>query len=456
MSGFEDLLHLIERVTGNVSVERDSAGLKRVVDARLRATESASCEAYFRLLRDDPASPEWRHLVSHITVKESYLFRGRQQFEALSNHVLPHLARAEATEGGPIKVWSAGCARGEEAATLAIVLAESQHLTGRHWQILGTDVDEVALEVAARGRFGKRAVSHVPAPLLGRYFTREDGEHELASSLRRRIEYRYMNLIHDRLPVEDDSFHIIFLRNVLIYFRQSSQKRVLAEMARALAKCGWLFLGPTEAMWAISKVLTPEELSGCFAYRHPSSAPEPGRTANHQSGNPPPARPPVDSSVVNREPAAVVQPAAPTRSGEDERPALHPSDIESLAWSLRKGRSAEVEDRLRELAKDGPEGPDLYLLLGIACDLRGDMQSAVEAYRGAVYLEAEHFHARFLLAESLRRLGWGERAAGEYKRVVALLTAGRGVPSAYAWALALPDRLQVLARSEALLQPGAS
>lgn len=455
MTGFRDLIQQIERVTGNVIVARDLTALKRVVDGRVTATGSSSLEGYLELLRDDRSGAEWRHLISHITVKESYLFRGHQQCEALSSDVVPQLGR-EVSPEIPIRVWSAGCARGEEAATLAIVMAESRHLVGRRWQILGTDVDESALEAASRARFGQRAVSHVSPALLARYFIKRGEEYELVPILRERIEYRYLNLVRDTLPVEAGSFHLILLRNVLIYFRQSSQRRVVAEAARALAGNGWLFLGPTEAMWTISKVLAPWELRGCFAYRHPTLPPalegvhSSGRRERRtRLGGKTGSSPRASGARLTPNSALVTPP-----QGESSTPDL--LELASLVGSLKHGDGGETRDRLRAFTKTNPAGAEAYLLLGITCDLQGEIESAVEAYRGAVYLEPDLFHARYLLAESLRKLGWRERAAGEYRRVIALLSAGGGVPSLYASQLSLPDRAQVLVRSQAALDPGTS
>jgi chemotaxis protein methyltransferase CheR len=441
VTGLGELIQKIERVTGNVIVARDLAALKRVVEARISATHSPSLQAYVDLLQEDPSDPEWRHLVSHITVKESYLFRGHQQFEALASHVLPQLARALPPET-TIRVWSAGCARGEEAATLAIVLAESQHLAGHRWTVLGTDVDLSALEAASSGRFGARAVSHVPPPLLERYFIKRGREHELKSTLRERIEYRQLNLIRDTLPVEDGAFHLILLRNVLIYFRRNSQRRVLDEMARALAGPGWLFLGPTEAMWAISKVLLPRELPGCYAYQHPISEPDPEVSRySSRTKTRAPARDNAEPSIHRTAPAAV------------PRATPGPLDLANLVGDLRDGNYADLRDRLHAFMRDHGPGPEAYLLLGMSYDQQGDTEAAVEAYRGAVYLRPDFFHGRFFLAESLRGLGWLERAVGEYRSVIGLLSAGGGVPSVYARELALPDRAQVLARSLAALEP---
>ena len=154
-----ELAELIEDLSGIVVPEHDLGRLGILAQERAVATGRRDVGDYFAFLRRDPGSNEWPVLLSRITNKESYLFRGHAQFEALESTILPELANR--LRDHHLKVWCAGCARGEEAATLAIVLADSPLVGSWNWQILATDVDPAALAEAREGIFGRRAVAKV-------------------------------------------------------------------------------------------------------------------------------------------------------------------------------------------------------------------------------------------------------------------------------------------------------
>src|SRR4029078_12682475 len=123
-----------------------------------------------------------------------------------------------------LRIWSAACARGEEPATLAMLLAEEPSLSGWNWTIVATDLDEEALAGARLGLYGERAVAQVPPPLLERWFSRRGKLYELDAGLRSRIDYRRLNLAQAPYALPLDSFDLVLLRNVLIYFRRPLQR----------------------------------------------------------------------------------------------------------------------------------------------------------------------------------------------------------------------------------------
>ena len=261
-----ELARLVEEVSGNVVPPAHLPFLEQAAAARVRATGHRDLAAYVASLRRGALAGEWSALLPLVTINESYLYRTPQHFAALERVLLPALMAARA-DRRRLRLWSAGCARGEEPATLAIVLAETPALAGWDWRILATDVDEVALAAARGGRFGERAVANVPPGHRERHFERQGGEYVLAPALRSRIEYRVLNLVHEPLVAAGGPFDVLFLRNVLIYFRPESQRRVAAAVAQHLAPDGRLFLGPAETLWQLTDALEPVDLGDCFCYR---------------------------------------------------------------------------------------------------------------------------------------------------------------------------------------------
>ncbi len=262
---------LVEEASGNVVSPSHLPALLDAGLARARARGLGDLPAYVDALERGTLPDEWRHLLPLVTVKESFFFRTPEHFRAVEAVAIPALSAARhATRR--LRIWSAGCARGEEAATLGIVLAEMPDLNGWDWRILATDVDEEALAEARTGRYRERAVAPVPEVLKGRYFRSREGVFELDPAILARLDYRALNLVHEPLDLPEPSYDIIFLRNVLIYFRPDSQRRLAAALARVLAPDGFLFLGACETLWQLTDLLVPVDLGDCFCYRHPGPA----------------------------------------------------------------------------------------------------------------------------------------------------------------------------------------
>jgi len=446
-----ELARMIEEASGNVVPPAHLPFLAQAAGARVRATGQRDLAAYVAALRRGTLDDEWRALLPLVTVNESYFFRTPQQFQALARVVLPDLLAARAA-GRRLRLWSAGCARGEEPGTLALVLAELPELAGWDWRILATDVDEEALADARRGIYAERAVAQVAAPLRERHFTGR-GEHlVLSETLRARIDYRSLNLVHEPLDVPGGPFDIVFLRNVLIYFRVESQRRVAAAIAARLAPDGVLFLGPAETLWQISAALEPVDLGDCFCYRRSaastaSAAAPPGRASSPAAAGRTAtrARPPARSprAVAARDP----RPPGTGTVGNRER-------LEQAVRHLLEDRLAEAVELLDSALATDPSEPAAHFLEGFLHDLSGRTELAIASFRAALYLDPALFQARVLLADALRRLGWEERARVEYRAVLARLAGGDCREPAELAALPLPDRAGALRRARAALQAG--
>jgi chemotaxis protein methyltransferase CheR len=259
------LAALVAETTGNLVPEARLGFLAEVAQRRARALGLATIGEYVRALTAGELPREWESLVPLITIKESYFFRAPQQFEAIERQLLPRLQRARAGSRR-LRIWSAACARGEEPATLAMLLADQPALAGWEWSILATDVDEEALAGARRGLYGERAVAPVPPALLARWFSRRGKLFELAPELRSRIDYRTLNLAQPPFALPADEYDLILLRNVLIYFGRPLQSWVMAHVTQLLSRRGALFLGASETLWQIQEELEAVDLGSCYCY----------------------------------------------------------------------------------------------------------------------------------------------------------------------------------------------
>lgn len=461
----EELVALVRDVTGNLIPPARHAFLEEVASRRAHALGLRGVVEYVEALRRAPGGGDWRNLISLITIKESYFFRAPQQFESLRLKVLPQLMAARGSER-TLTFWSAACARGEEPATLAMVLAEEPALARWTWRIVATDVDEEALAGARLGLYGERAVAQVPRPLLARYFTQRGKLFELSSAVRERIEFRTLNLAQPPFGLAPGGCDAVLLRNVLIYFRRTLQRKVVTHAAQALARHGVLFLGASETLWQIGDELEAVDLGDCFAYRHRA---EPPATVDSPVARrrrpPPPAEPPspprpAGSDMSHRDwgilqSALAPQPAqaAPPAKAAPPQPIAQELLLKA-AKELSENRTEAAGQALTQALAADPSEPAAYALEGFLYDITGRTDEALASYRAALYLDPTLFQVRLLLAECLKRQGNRDRAEHHYREVLAVLGSGRGRALAIFEGLPLPDREAAGRRCRQALKSG--
>lgn len=449
-SPVQQLVSMIREATGNVIPAARTVFLEEVAQRRAHARGYPGLAEYVRALANREVEGEWGHLISLVTIKESYFFRAPQQFEIIRKQVLPVLVRAR-SGARSLRIWSAACARGEEPATLAMLLHEEPSLAGWDWTIMATDLDEEALAGARLGLYGERAVSQVPPELRERWFTRRGKLFELDSGLRSRIQYQTLNLAHTPFMLPFAECDLVLLRNVLIYFRRPLQRLVVSHIARLLAPEGYLFLGASETLWQIQDELESVDLGPCFAYRHrttpkPVSTPIPPRkVAVPAPPKPEPARERIAPPVPVPEPAP--SPVAPQPPGLHERLLVASRD-------LAANRITEAGKVIGQVLAADPSEPAAHALEGFLNDLQGKTEDAVSSYRAALYLDPALFQVRVLLADCLLRLGHRDRAEHQFREVLTLLAGGREKALSLFEDLPLPDRERAQRRCRQVLKGG--
>lgn len=217
---------------------------------RLRQTGIASFRDYYQHLSRLPQrDPEWDAFFQEITTHETYLFRDEGQWAWFRDGFLQD-AIAAAAAGAPrtLRIWSAACSTGDEAATIACCVAACLPDISR-WrvQVLGTDVGIGAVAEARRAVFGERAMRLVPVEYRNRYFHRAgDGTcWQLKPALSNLLVFRQHNLLE---PMRDPPFDLVCLKNVLIYFDEASKRRAVANVRAAVRPGGFLMIGAAEGV----------------------------------------------------------------------------------------------------------------------------------------------------------------------------------------------------------------
>jgi len=244
---------------------------RRVAD-RMAATGARSFPSYFAALRAD-AGGEVEHLVNSLTVNETYFYREENQLRCLSSSLMGPLAAAKAARE-PIRIWSLPCSTGEEPYSIAIWLLENWPDVDLHEiEILGSDIDSRALAAAAEGISGERALSRLPAPVVRRYFEAVgDREWRIVGGLRESIRLARVNLVSPDDVARHGRFHVIFCRNLLIYFDDASRRIAAENLYDALCPGGYVCLGHAESMSRISALFEVCRFDDAIVYRRPGES----------------------------------------------------------------------------------------------------------------------------------------------------------------------------------------
>jgi chemotaxis protein methyltransferase CheR len=218
---------------------------------RLRKLGLSSFRDYFALVKADASGAELSELLNLITTNHSFFFRERDHFDYMTAVALPRIRAALAKDRTyPIRIWSAGCAAGEEVYTIAMTIREyfGDAAESLDIGILATDISMAVLREAQTGTYPGSRLHDLPKPLLSRYLERVGEDRwSVAPSLRRMVVFKSLNLMRDRFPFKGD-FDLIFCRNVMIYFDAASRERLVGSLYEATRPGGHLFVGHSESL----------------------------------------------------------------------------------------------------------------------------------------------------------------------------------------------------------------
>lgn len=256
---FEQFRDLLFRITGISLADSKKPLVAGRLHKRLRHHALNSYADYFRLLSH--RRDELQIAVDLLTTNETHFFREPRHFDFLRTKIVPQHDGLRA-----FRVWSAASSTGQEAYSLAMLLAET--LGERPWEVFGSDISTRVLERAATGHYDMGLSHEIPQPYLINYCLKGIGGQESCFSidekLKRRVTFRQINL-NERLP-ELGVFDVIFLRNVLIYFQPETKRAVVARLLEKLRPGGWFIVGHSESLNGIAPGLHTE---GASVYRKP-------------------------------------------------------------------------------------------------------------------------------------------------------------------------------------------
>ena len=254
MTGFESIVAMLKTRSG-LSLGIDKTYLVQArLEPILKRRALPSLAVLADRLRLDPSLE--REVVEAMTTNETLFFRDGRPFDHLRDVMLPRLHRSR-PKGVPLRIWSAAASTGQEAYSLAMLVGEmGPMLAGRAVEIVGTDIAREPLQRGEQGLYTQFEVQRgLPARLLVKYFTKEEGGWRINRPLRDMVRFREWNLLSDLSGL--GRFDVIFCRNVLIYFDQATKARTLEAVSRRLSPEGAIYLGAAETILGLNVGLSP-------------------------------------------------------------------------------------------------------------------------------------------------------------------------------------------------------
>ena len=249
----QKILVLLRTRTGHDFSNYKTNTIRRRIERRINVHQLSGPQQYQRLLQENPH--ELDLLFRELLIGVTNFFRDADAFDALAKTVIPKLLASHA-DNVPVRAWSAGCASGEEAYSLAMSLQEGMDKLKKHFpvQVFGTDLDNEAIDVARLGLYPDGIARDVRPQRLARFFVKEDGGYRIKKEIREMVVFAPQNVLKDPPFTKLD---LVACRNLLIYVKPAAQERLLSLFHYALKPAGFSFSAPRKAspVWTTTLLL---------------------------------------------------------------------------------------------------------------------------------------------------------------------------------------------------------
>jgi chemotaxis protein methyltransferase CheR len=438
-------------VARRLGLHFEDSKLDFLADILRQRMEATRCDLFSlyqrRIVSSADEHEEIGALAEQLTVNETYFFRYAEQFRAFAETVIPNRIEARGSDRR-LRILSAGCASGEEAYSLAILIRDQlPELASWDVNIRGIDISAFMLEKALRARYSPWSLRETPAHLQKRYFRPDGRDFQLDNTLRPAVTFEERNLAEeDPLFWQCEAFDVIFCRNVTMYFTPEVTRGVIARIAQSLVPGGFLFLGHAETLRGVSQEFHLRHTHETFYYQR--------REAHETNGDV--VSPPVSDSngSFRRFVPAIVEPddswfniirRASERianlTQEKNGPATSATHAaksqgtsRAIVWDralaielLRQERFSEATELLLALPAESKADPDTQLLLAVLLTNGGDLPEAERVCEHVLKLDELNAGAHYLMALCREHAG-DRRAAMEHDQAASYLDSAFAMP----------------------------
>ncbi len=391
-----DFLQL--RLGLNYTRRQDSELIRKIRLAAISFDYSDTAEFVSWLLKSDLSEKEIGKLASYLTIGETYFMREKKSFDFLEQIYLPCLIRKRYTSGRHLRIWCAGCASGEEAYSLAIVLRQIlPDIQLWDIRILATDINPDFLEKARKGIYTKWSFRNTSGEFRNKYFTRHgDNEFHILPEIKNMVSFASLNLANDNYPSKDndtEAFDVIFCRNVMIYFSVENARLITDRFHKSLVTGGLLVVSPVEMSAMIAPVFGKIDYAGLTIYQKGKH-----RRAE-QKPLPLPAPLPELPSLPEVKQSKIPLPEIIPAKEPDPGPVIREDASEILAMAKARADAGMLKEA-GELCERGITIDKLnaaaYYLLATVMQEQGNDSRAISLLRSALYIDHDFVLAYFL------------------------------------------------------------
>jgi chemotaxis protein methyltransferase CheR len=261
--------------SAGLRLDEDSLPLvERRLSSRLQALGLSSFQEYTQMFMAGDTTGELSRAVELLTPKETYFFRQSYQFECLREEIVPRL-KAETTWVGPLVVWSAGCATGEEAYSIAMTLAEAGMAEELSLRVLGSDLSPGCVAAAREATYSARSLRMTPPNTRARYFERTPDGYRVCDQIRSMCRFGQLDLLDADRAILLGQAHVVFCRNVLIYLDDWARRKVAETLSQRLWPGGYLLLGHSESLIDMAPQFDVLQLEHDLVHRKPGAGDPP-------------------------------------------------------------------------------------------------------------------------------------------------------------------------------------
>lgn len=408
----QDIELLLKKEMGLHSSTVGSSTVSQAVEKRMRVCGIQDANEYRNILRH--SSTELDALIESVVIPETWFYRDRNPFMAFTDWLQSEWIPGNSVV--PLRVLSIPCSTGEEPYTLAMCMADCG-LPANAAHIDAIDISSTNIEKARKAQYGANSFRGGDLAFRDRHFKPRGPHYSLNEDIRSRVKFNQTNILDEDFSSDRAPYHVIFCRNLLIYFDRPTQHSAIDRLNKLLTQDGMLFLGHSETSLLLDRPFEPLNYQRCFGFR---------RTRTEQQEiTPCRSRPKRKNPQPCTQSGATVEPATQPFAKVAMKAGVHAGgandlqDTELLQQAFRladQGHLDEAANRCEMLLQRQACQADAHYLLGLIREAAGNITEAGQMFRKCIYLNPDHYEALTHLGIICRQLGDTQNANRFHER----------------------------------------